>query len=97
MKSRFVQVHCNVECVQRGIIEPKYRVYVNNELFTERTWIFTEKEYLEEMLQIDAPPGKYTIKFELVNPRAAHIIVSKFRVGKGHAKVNQDGILEILL
>ena len=67
MDTKLIQVHCDVECFRRGVIDPKYRIYVNNELFTERTWIFNDDQYLEEMLQIDAPTGKYLIKFELVN------------------------------
>jgi hypothetical protein len=44
---------------------PNYRIYVNDELFVERTWIWHE-EYLEEMLPIYAPPGEYTLRWEIV-------------------------------
>ena len=97
MKPRFILVHFDVECVQRGIVEPKYRVFVNNELFTERSWIFSDNEYLEEMLQIEAPPGKYQIKVELVNPRAAKIIAKNYRITKGIARISPDGLLEVPL
>jgi hypothetical protein len=42
-------------------------VYVNNELFNERTWVWRE-QYLEEFLQIWAGPGKYELRWELVPP-----------------------------
>ena len=96
MKTRFILVHFDVECV-RGIVEPKYRIFVNNELFTERSWIFKDNEYLEEMLQIEAPPGKFPIRVELVNPRAGKVTAKNFRISKGIARITPDGVLEVPL
>jgi hypothetical protein len=58
---------------------PSYRVYVNDEMFTERTWIWQE-EYLEEMLQISAPPGEYQLRWELVPPATGKITVKNLRI-----------------
>jgi hypothetical protein len=52
---------------------PRYRIYVNNELFTERTYIWKGVKYVRENLQVNAPPGEYTIKIEKIDP-------GKFRV-----------------
>ena len=52
MTKKFVRVVSDVYCTWEGLA-PTYRVYVNDELFTERTWIWTQ-DYLEEMLQIQA-------------------------------------------
>jgi len=43
---------------------PDYRIYVNHELFAERTYVWKGTKYLREMLQIDAPPGEYNIHLE---------------------------------
>jgi len=84
MSQRFVRVLCDVDCKWEGL-PPTYRVYVNDELFAERTWTWTD-EYLEEVLQIEAEPGEYRIRYELVPPNLAEITASNFRVdfGPGH-------------
>lgn len=86
MAKNFVRVLCNVDCKWEGF-EPIYRVYVNEELFAERTWIWTD-EYLEEALQIEAEPGEYYIKYELVPPHSAQLSVSNMRVDYGPGEMN---------
>ena len=75
---------------------PRYRIYVGNELFTERTFKWPVNTYLTEILQIDAPPGQYkwrlesqseSAKFEIRNIRAVQgpiklIDESTFKVGE---------------
>jgi hypothetical protein len=58
---------------------PDYRIYVGNELFTERTWIWQE-EYLEEILAINAEPGEYNLRWEIVPPFKGKITVTNPRV-----------------
>jgi len=43
---------------------PMYRVFINDELFTERHYIWKGKQFLRENLQIEAEPGHYKIRFE---------------------------------
>ena len=62
----------------------RYRVYVNNELFTERTWIW-KNVHLEEMLPISAPAGVYPIRFETVDPENGRIKVRNHRIDQGPA------------
>lgn len=93
MRPEFVQVVCDVNCVWEGL-PPTYRTYVNGELFAERTWIWTD-HYLEELFQISALPGKYLIKFELVQPCLAHLEVTNFRVVQGPARMKSGGLLKI--
>lgn len=88
MNKYFVRVLCDVDCTWEGF-DPVYRVYVNDELFAERTWIWTE-EYLEEMLQIEAGPGEYVIRYELVPPHTAKLTVNNFRVDYGPAKIKNN-------
>ena len=58
---------------------PDYRIYVNDELFSERTWIWQE-EYLEERLSINAEPGEYNLRWEIVPPFKGKITVTNPRV-----------------
>ena len=46
---------------------PSYRLYINDELFAERTYSFPENKYLRENIQIDAEPGEYNINLVKLN------------------------------
>lgn len=93
MNKKFVRVLADVHCDWEGL-NPIYRVYVNDELFAERTWRWTDS-YLEEMLQIEAPPGKYTLRWELVPPHLAQLKVENIRVDHGPANIKNNELLRI--
>jgi hypothetical protein len=88
----FVRVLADVDCEWEGL-NPAYRVYVNDELFVERTWVWTN-EYLEEILQIEAVPGVYTLSWELVPPHLAKLTVKNIRVDYGPGLI-EDNVLRI--
>ena len=92
MTKKFIRVLADVNCEWEGL-NPVYRVYVNDEMFAERTWYWTN-EYLEEMLQIEAFPGNYKIRFELVPPHLAKLVVKNIRVDYGPA-VMENNVLRI--
>ena len=58
-----VQFEYEVHCDWSGT-PPVYRLYVNDELFAERTYIWHNK-YLEEAVSIEVPPGDYVVRYEL--------------------------------
>jgi hypothetical protein len=89
MRTEFVLALTDVYCTWSGN-PPRYRCYVNDELFTERTWIWTES-YIEEQLQILAEPGKYQIHYELVDVENAKLKVNNYRITNGPATVDQKG------
>jgi hypothetical protein len=93
MSKKFVRVLADVDCEWEGLM-PTYRVYVNDELFTERTWRWTD-HYLEEMLQIEAEPGKYWLRWELVKPCLAKLSVTNVRVDLGPGRVKNNVLLRI--
>lgn len=92
MTKYFVRVLADVDCEWEGL-NPIYRMYVNDELFAERTWYWST-EYLEEMLQIEAAPGDYNLRWELVPPHLAQLNVKNIRVDHGPATIT-DNILRI--
>jgi len=95
MLAEFVVAVCDVRCTwSEPTPPPRYRCYVNDELFTERTWIWTG-EYLQESIQLLAPPGKYRVKYELVDPVDVSIIVSNLRIEQGPAVIAPDGSVHI--
>jgi len=93
MNRYFVQVLADVNCEWEGL-DPVYRVYVNEELFAERSWRWTDA-YLEETLQIEAEPGEYRLRWELVQPCLARLTVSNVRVDQGPASVKNNELLRI--
>jgi hypothetical protein len=93
MTKQFIRVLYDIDCEWESF-EPIYRTYVNDELFSERTWRWTE-HYLEELLQIQAEPGEYVIRHELVAPHLATLTVSNMRVDHGPATV-ENSVLRIV-
>ena len=93
MTKRYVRVVADLHCSWEGL-PPTYRVFVNDELFSERTWIWTDS-YLEEYLQILAEPGEYKIRFELVPPYLAQLWAKDLRVKMGTASITNNEILRI--
>jgi len=85
MQKYFVQVECDVTAEVQ--VQPfRYRAYVNNELFAERTWIWNNC-YLEESFQIQAQPGIYPIVFETVDETNGCIKVRNYRVVTGAGQI----------
>ena len=90
MQTKSVQVQCDVYCKWDGS-DTRYRVYINNELFTERSWIWSGKEYyLEEIITIEAPPGLYKIKYELLEPSDSKLKIRNMRVASKNAAIHED-------
>lgn len=85
MAKQFVRILSNIDCEWEGL-SPIYRLYVNDELFSERTWIWTDST-LEENLQIEAEPGDYTLYYELLSPNLASLKVGSLSVDHGPAEV----------
>jgi len=73
-----------------------YRLYVNDELFNERTWRWDSLVWLEESLQIKAVPGKYTVRIEKYHPAKARFDISNMRVELGDARIVENNTIEIL-
>lgn len=94
MQTEFVNAVCDVYIKWKGGPPPRYRVYVNNELFMERTWIWTDR-YLEEHIPIQAPPGHYEIRYELLDAEEARLKIRNLRVNEGPAVIDRQGRVQI--
>lgn len=90
-----VIVTFNVECNWQGF-PPDYRVFVNDELFAERTYRVNSNEYITEILNLYAEPGVYQIKFEPIEPKTGRFTLGEPRVEVGTAKVLGDMRFEII-
>jgi len=93
MQTEFVKVKFDIFCDWEGT-PPIYRVFVNDELFTERTYIWHDV-YLAEMLQIQAPPGQYKIRVKSAGPVKNKFKVRNRRIETGPGVWIDDETLEI--
>jgi hypothetical protein len=82
MGKKFVRVLADVHCDWEGL-PPIYRVFVNDELFAERTWNLNPDQFIEELLQLEAEPGNYHMRYELVQPNLAYLTVENIRAEHG--------------
>lgn len=93
MDKFFIKAHFDIHCEWSGIT-PAYRIYVNDELFAERTWRWTDC-YLQEVLQIEAEPGRYRVRLEPVLPTLASFKVRNHVVEFGRAQWVGNQYLDI--
>ena len=91
MTQQFVRVLADVHCECAPDQRPIYRLYVNDELFTERTWIW-ENVYLEEVIPILAEPGDYVIRYELVPGTTAGLNIQNLRIANGPATIQNSTV-----
>lgn len=94
MKTRAARVVCEVHC-EWNQIPPKYRLFVNDELFVERTYIWKDF-YLDEDIPIEAPPGIYQIRYELLGDSGCSIKIKNVRVEGQSLVMHKHLRLEIL-
>ena len=93
MQTEFVKVKFDIFCDWEGT-PPVYRVFVNDELFVERTYIWHDV-YLVEMLQIQAPLGQYKIRVKSAGPVKTKFKVRNRRIETGPGVWVDDETLEI--
>ena len=93
MQTEFVIIKFDVYCDWQDN-PPVYRIFVNDELFVERTYIWRD-EYLSEMLQIAAPPGQYKIKIKPLHKKSAKIRVRNRCADHGPVRWIDDETIEI--
>jgi hypothetical protein len=90
-----VSVTADVYCRWSGP-PPIYRLYVSDELFSERTFVW-ENGYLTECFHVRAEPGDYRLRYETVTEGTASISVENLRVSAGaDTAYIQDNILRIM-
>jgi hypothetical protein len=94
MRKHFVKVNLDLFCDWKKV-PPVYRLYVNHELFTERTYIWGGTQYLEENISLDAPPGKYTIRVDNLGDPDCQFKIRNLKVSNGPAQVIDSKTFEI--
>ena len=73
---------------------PAYRIYVNDEMFVERTYIWQGGQYLSEILQLSAPAGQYKVRID--NLGSGSFKMRNMRCVVGNASVIDNQTFEVL-
>lgn len=80
---KFVMASFEIDC-RDNRPPPVYRIWLGEQLFGERCFDFYEL-WLQETLQILAPPGDYTLRVECLNKNISQLKLWNFHVDKGPA------------
>ncbi len=63
---RTVSLTVDVWCAWWGVEPPAYRVYVDTDLLTERTFIWkSEEQFIREHIEVNLAPGPHWISVEM--------------------------------
>jgi hypothetical protein len=78
-----VDMCVEVHCIQPSWVQlenSRYRIYLDNELMTERDWVWDQNIYINEHLLADILPNTaHTIKVEVIKSNPAHLTELVFR------------------
>lgn len=91
MPNKFVRICCDIH--RESYTARWYRIYVNDEMFVERSFAIEQYQALRETLTLDARPGRY-----LVWARSSDqikIVVRRLTVLEGSAIVESDQYIVI--
>lgn len=91
---KFVTVTIDIYCEWLSEA-PEYRLYVNDELFADRTFRWNKEKYLQEVIPLHAPPGIYTITVEPLTEKLLKFEANNLQIEKGKAKRISDREFEI--
>ena len=95
MQATFIKIRFDLKCDWVGF-GPDYQIYVNDELFIERTYTAISPEYYSEMLQIYAEPGRYKIHLKIISPQKHNLRMSSTRIEIGNGIIHSVTEFEIL-
>lgn len=93
--AKFVKVVFDLHCEWEGF-PPDYRLYVNGELFTERTYDISAPKFVREMLQVEAEPGTYEIVLEKTGPQMSEFKIVDTNIKYGPGEVIDETHFRIL-
>jgi len=76
---RHAELKFDVYCYYDGD-PPRYRVYVDNDLITERTFTWGSSHYIEETVILEAPVGQHRLRVENVDPALGTFTVEQIKL-----------------
>jgi len=95
INKRIVKVTLDIYCFWLNHA-PDYRIYVNEELFVDRTFHWDKNKYLQENIVLNAPAGLYTIRVDHNSKHIVEFNANNLQIIRGNAKKISDREFEIL-
>jgi len=81
MLLRYAELVFSVHCFYDQPVPPSYRIYVDDDLITERTFSWNPTtDYIEEHVAVNARPGPHTLRVENITPKLGTFVVENLRV-----------------
>jgi hypothetical protein len=65
-------------------------------MFAERTYIWSDTQYIQEIIQLSAPSGKYTIRVDNLGDPDCVFKIRGLKVETGQARVIDSKTFEIV-
>lgn len=89
-----IEITVEVRCLNKAKIPSSYRIYVDNDLITERTFIWTN-EFIKEHMFVSLGVGEHSVRLEPVDPDFKGFFMSSPRIdGKVVGDANNVFTLE---
>ena len=93
MDTQFIRAEFDLHCTWEDM-PPSYRVFVNDELFAERTWNLTGGLSQTQILQLQLSPGKYHVRVEDLPPNLASFHSENYQIKHGRARWRYNDVLQ---
>ena len=72
-----VDISVEVHCLQPRWIQSensKYRIYIDDELMTERDWLWDQNTFIQEQMIAEISPNlNHTVRVEVIKSKREHI------------------------
>lgn len=91
---KFVIVTIDVHCEWLSH-SPEYRVFVNGEMFADRTFRWDKNTYLQEVMCLEASAGIYTVNVECLGKPVLNFSAKNLQIEKGKARKLSDTEFEV--
>jgi hypothetical protein len=76
-----VSISVDVWCDYDDFVKPAYRVYVNSDMLTERSFIWkSASQYIREHIEVNLSPGTHHITIENLTPEMAAYRIENVQV-----------------
>jgi hypothetical protein len=89
-----VELTCEVRCLDEAENQ-SYRLYIDDNLITERTWIWPYHFRIKEHVYIDIEPGEHTIRVEPVDKKFTKFYVNALHLD-GYPTGKVSGVFKAL-
>ena len=97
------KINIDVFCVKHNNENPVYRIYLDGDLITERTYIWNnakppatnEGQYVKENIWVNLGPGTHNVKLESVDPNFKGFYFKNLMVDDNSAESPSKGLFII--